>query len=153
MIIPDVNLLLYAYDTSSPQHAVAARWWRELLSGETLVGLPHVTIFGFARIVTNPKAAAHPQSPAAAALCIRSWLAQPNVQIVLPGEGHTERVLALLQQTGVAGNLVTDAQLAALTIENHAILHTADADFLRFPGVRWLNPITGIGTDKLRRRR
>lgn len=83
---------------------------------------------------------------------IRSWLAQPNVELILPGDGHTERVLDLLQQTGTAGNLVTDAQLAALAIEQQAILHTADADFLRFPGVRWFNPITGIGSDKLRRR-
>jgi len=93
-----------------------------------------------------------PLTVAQAAGHIRSWLAQPNVELILPGDGHTERVLDLLQQTGTAGNLVTDAQLAALAIEQQAILHTADADFLRFPGVRWFNPITGIGSDKLRRR-
>jgi predicted nucleic acid-binding protein len=73
------------------------------------------------------------------------------VQIIQPGDGHTDRVLDLLQQAGVGGNLVTDAQLAALAIEHHAVLHTADTDFLRFPGVRWFNPITGMGSDKLRR--
>ena len=152
MIIPDVNLLLYAYHPAGPEHAKAAQWWSNCLSGAELVGLPQVVLFAFARIATRSVVFDPPLTVAQVAGHIRSWLAQPNVQLILPGDGHTERVLDLLQQTGTAGNLVTDAQLAALAIEQHAILHTADADFLRFPGVRWFNPITGIGNDKLRRR-
>jgi toxin-antitoxin system PIN domain toxin len=152
MIIPDVNLLLYAYNPTCPEHAKATQWWSDCLSGAEPVGLPHVVLFAFARIATRAVAFDPPLTITSAAGHIRSWLDRPNVQIVLPGHDHTNRVLDLLQQTGAAGNLVTDAQLAALAVEHHAILHTADADFLRFPGVRWFNPITGIGTDKLRRR-
>jgi hypothetical protein len=76
-----------------------------------------------------------------------------NIQILLPGDGHCDRMLDLRQQIGTAGNLVTDAQLAALAIEHHAVLHTADTDFLRFPGLRWHNPITGVGSETLRKGR
>jgi len=152
MIIPDVNLLLYAYHPAGPEHAKAVRWWSDCLSGAEPVGLPQVVLFAFARIATRALVFDPPLTITQAAGHIRSWLAQPNVQLILPGEGHTARVLDLLQQTGTGGNLVTDAQLAALAMEQHATLHTADADFLRFPGVRWFNPITGVGSDKLRRR-
>ena len=152
MIIPDVNLLLYAYHPAGPAHAKAAQWWSDCLSGAEPVGMAQVVLFAFARIATRSVVFDPPLTIAQAAAHIHSWLAQPNVQLIQPGDGHTARVLGLLQQTGTAGNLVTDAQLAALAIEQHAILHTADADFLRFPGVRWFNPITGIGSDRLRRR-
>ncbi len=56
----------------------------------------------------------------------------------------------MLERLGTAGNLVTDAQIAMLAIENEAVLHTADTDFLRFPGLRWLNPITGVASRSLR---
>ena len=152
MIIPDINLLVYAYDKSVPAHRAAARWWADLLSAVTPVGIPHLVLFDFTRLITNLRIVSHPQSVAETAGIVRSWIAQPNVQIILPGDGHADRVLDLLQEIGAGGNLVTDAQLAALAIEHHAVLHTADADFLRFPGVRWLNPITGVGSDTLRRR-
>ena len=151
MIVPDVNLLLYAYNPTCAAHPKATRWWSDCLSGTEPVGLPHVVLFAFVRIATRREAFNPPLPVVAAAGHIRSWIAQPNVQIIQPGDGHTDRVLDLLQQAGVGGNLVTDAQLAALAIEHHAVLHTADTDFLRFPGVRWFNPITGMGSDKLRR--
>jgi toxin-antitoxin system PIN domain toxin len=153
MIIPDVNLLLYAYNPSCSEHTKAAQWWSDCLSSAEPVGLPHVVLFAFVRIATRSAAFDPPLAIAAAASHIRAWLAQPNVQILLPGDGHCDRVLDLLQQIGTAGNLVTDAQLAALAIEHHAVLHTADADFLRFPGLRWHNPITGIGSETLRKGR
>lgn len=151
MIIPDVNLLLYAYNPSCADHAKTARWWSDCLSGTEPVGLPHVVLFAFIRIATRPIAFDPPLAIADAADHVRAWLAQPNVQILLPGDGHLDRVLDLLQQIGTAGNLVTDAQLAAFAIEHHAVLHTADTDFLRFPGLRWHNPITGINSESLRK--
>jgi len=153
MILPDINLLVYAYDNSVPSHHVAARWWEELLSGTTPVGIPHLVLFGFTRLITNPRVVSHPKSVVETADFVRSWIAQPNVQIIQPADGHTDRVLDLLKQINAGGNLVTDAQLAALAIEHHAILHTADADFLRFPGLRWHNPITGLGSETLRKGR
>src|SRR5438309_1206857 len=81
----------------------------------------------------------------------RSWLAQPVVQVIDPGPDHVGRVLKLLERLGTGANLVTDAQIAALAIEQGAILHTADADFQRFPGLRWLNPITAVSSVRLRK--
>ena len=143
MIIPDVNLLIYAYDAESPFHKAAASWWRRCLSATEPVGLPPVVLFGFLRVATSSRVFRDPMTPAEAASRVRGWLARPCVQILQPPANHAEQVLALLEELGVAGNLVTDAQIAALAIEYGATLHTADADFLRFAGLRWHNPITG----------
>ena len=142
MIIPDANLLLYAYDSDSPFHRAAARWWRTLLSGENPVGLCPVVLFGFFRLATHAKVFARPLTVAEAAQRIRSWLAQPNVRLLYPGPKHLESVCALLEAAGTAGNLVSDAQIAALAIEYGATIHTADTDFARFQGITWKNPLT-----------
>ncbi|MEO8428106.1 MAG: TA system VapC family ribonuclease toxin [Verrucomicrobiota bacterium] len=151
MIIPDINLLLYAHDSSSPSHARAASWWRSCLSGTEPVGLLHVVTFGFVRIATNARAFLNPMTPAEAAEHVRSWLEQPLVQVLDPGPDHTHHTLKLLEALGTAGNLVSDAQMAALAIDHNAVLHTADMDFVRFPGLRWFNPITATGAASLRR--
>ena len=151
MIIPDINLLLYTYDASSPYHDKAAAWWQACLSGTESVGLPHIVVLGFVRIATNPRAFLHPMSPAEAVGHVRSWLEQPPAQGLTPGPEHLLSTLELLEDLGAAGNLVTDAQLAVLAIDYEAVLHTADADFVRFPGLRWFNPITGTGSARLRR--
>lgn len=141
MIIPDVNLLIYAYDAGSVSHAQAAGWWQKCLSGTEPVGLPLVVVFGFMRLATNARVFHNPMTPAEASGHIRSWLAQPVVQLMEPRSDHVEQVLELLETLGSAGNLVTDAQIAALAIEHGAVLHTADTDFLRFTGLRWMNPL------------
>ncbi len=143
MILPDVNLLLYAVDSGSPFHARAAAWWRECLSGSQPVGLAPVVLFGFVRVGTHAQVFEDPMTPAEAAAHVRSWLARPMVQVLEPRADHVAQVLSLLEAVGTAGSLVTDARIAAHAIEYGAVVHTADADFLRFPGVRWLNPLTG----------
>ena len=148
MIVPDVNLLLYAYDATSRFHVAAAAWWRACLSGSEPVGLPPVVVFGFVRIGTSARVFEHPMTPSEAADHVRAWLAQPVVQVLEPRADHLERVLTLLESLGTAGNLVTDAQIAALVLESDASLHTADPDFLRFAALRWLNPLTGITSRK-----
>ena len=110
------------------------------------MGLPSVVVFGFVGIATNSRAFQHPMTPTEAASHVRSWLVQPNVQILDSGPRHNEAVLNLLESLGTAGNLVTDAQIAATAIEYDAVLHTADADFVRFQNLRWLNPIIGIAS-------
>lgn len=142
MIIPDVNLLLYAYGADFPHHAKATAWWQKSLSGPDLVVLPAVVVFGFLRLGTSARVFAQPMTPAEAAAHVRSWLAQPGVQILEPAQTHVEQVMRALEQLGTAGNLVTDAQIAALAIEHDAVLHTNDTDFLRFPGLRCFNPLT-----------
>ncbi len=148
LIVPDVNLLLYAYDADSRFHAAAAAWWRACLSGREPVGLPPVVVFGFVRIGTSARVFEQPMTPGEAAGHVRAWLAQPVVQVLEPRADHIERVLSLLESLGTAGNLVTDAQIAALVLESDAVLHTTDTDFLRFTALRWLNPLTGITSRK-----
>ena len=149
MIIPDVNLLIYAYDSESPYHAKAAAWWQKCLSESEPIGLPSVVIFAFMRITTHARVFQNPITLAKAADHVRSWLAQPCAQVLEPGANHEHHVLKLLEAIGTAANLVTDAQIAALAIEYDAVLHTADSDFLRFPGVRWFNPLTGVARKTL----
>jgi toxin-antitoxin system PIN domain toxin len=144
MIIPDINMLLYAYGTDSPWHANASAWWQKCLSGIEPVGLPTIVMFGFVRIGTNSRVFENPMTAGEAARHVRSWLARPVAQILEPRNEHVEGVLKLLEKLGTAGNLVTDAQLANITMEYNAVLHTADTDFLRFPGLRCFNPITGV---------
>jgi len=151
VIIPDINLLLYAYDSSSPFHSKAAGWWQSCLSGTEPVGLLHVVVFGFVRIASHARAFQNPMTATEAAGHVRSWLEQPPVQVLAPGPDHIRNVLELLESIGTAGNLVSDAQMAALAMDHDAVLHTADTDFVRFQGLRWVNPVTGTGSASLRR--
>ena len=151
MIIPDINVLIYAYDSESPFHEQALTWWQDCLSGTEPVGFVPVVLFGFMRVSTSPRAFRHPMATTEAAGHLRSWLGQPIAQVLTPSAQHIEQVLELLEQIGTAGNLVTDAQIAAVAIEYDATVHTSDTDFVRFPGVRWLNPISGIGSRTLKK--
>jgi hypothetical protein len=153
MIVPDINLLIYAYDSESPFHAKAAAWWQGCLRGAEPVLLPQVVLFGYVRVSTNARAFRHPLTVADATSDVRSWISQEIVVIPETAPNHLERVLGLLESLGTAGNLVTDAQIAAVAIENDAVVHTADADFVRFKGLRWLNPITGAAPARLGRPR
>jgi len=141
MIVPDANLLLYAYDSESPFHRVAARWWTAKLTMAEPVGLCPVVVFAFLRLSTHPKVFAHPLTVAEASQRIALWLARPNVRLLVAGSTHVENVCRLLTKAGTAGNLVTDAQIAALAQEYGATVHTADTDFGRFKGVEWKNPL------------
>ncbi len=141
MLVPDLNLILYAHDPQSRQHEEARQWWEELLNSGRPVGLAWVTILGFLRLVTHARLAANPMTPEAAIRRVKSWLAMPSVRILTPGEGHAEILFGLVQTVGVAGNLTTDAHLAALAIEYQAELASTDTDFARFAGLRWRNPL------------
>jgi uncharacterized protein len=141
MMLPDVNLLFHAYNSESPVHPAARRWWEQALSGTRPVGLAWVAILGFIRIATHRQILTQPLPVATACAHARAWLAQPYVTLVEPGARHAEILFGLLESLGTAGNLTTDAHLAALAIEHQAELHSTDADCARFPGLRWVNPI------------
>lgn len=141
MIVPDVNLLLHAYNSGSRAHARARRWLEDLLNGDRPVGLAWAVLLGFIRITTHPAVLAHPLSAREACAIVRSWLDRPQSGVLHPGERHAAILFGLLETLGTAGNLTTDAHLAALAIEHQAELHSTDADFARFAGLRWRNPV------------
>jgi toxin-antitoxin system PIN domain toxin len=142
VIVPDINLLLYAYDDRSRYHSVARDWWQETLSGGRRVGLTWHTMLGFIRLTTNPRLFDFPMSAADAIQVVRSWLDQPAVEILSPGERHGDIVFGLIEEAGAAGNLTSDAHLAAIAIEHQAELASADRDFGRFEGLRCFNPLS-----------
>lgn len=142
MILPDVNLLLYATIDAFPHHSRARQWWEEVINSNQPVGLVDPAVFGFLRISTNPRALAPPLSIEDASAHVRSWLSQPNVDRLVGGPNHIHIALDLLQAIGTAGNLTTGAQIAALAIEHGATVHTNDTDFARFQDVKWVNPLT-----------
>jgi uncharacterized protein len=141
MIIPDINLLVYAYNDQAPRHAEARVWWEGLLNGTTPVGLTWLAMAGFIRLMTHPRVLAVPMAVPNAASTVRSWLDQAPARIIQPGAKFQELFFAQIVQVGAGGNLTTDAQLAAIAIEHQAVLHSCDADFSRFPGLRWKNPL------------
>jgi len=141
VIVPDSNLLLYAYNSAAKWHIPAQAWFAHVMNDSQPVGLPWVTALGFMRISTNPKALPRPLKVTEAYGEVRGWLMRPNVTILHPGDRHGDILFGLLEHVGVAGNLTTDAHLAALAIEYQAELHSTDADFSRFPGLRWRNPL------------
>ena len=142
MIIPDANLLLYAYDKESPFHKESARWWSKLLSGHEPVGLCSVVVFSFLRLTTHSKVFIHPMTVQEATERVRAWMDRPNVRMLHPNPAHFASVCALLEAAGTGGNLVSDAQIAALALEYSAEIHTADTDFNRFKGITWSNPLS-----------
>jgi toxin-antitoxin system PIN domain toxin len=141
LIVPDVNLLIHAYNSESPAHARAVRWWEDLLNGARPVGLAWATLLGFIRISTHRQILTNPLTVRSATARARTWLGRPQVSVLHPGTRHAELLFSLLEALGTAGNLTTDAHLAALAIEHQAELHSTDADFERFAGLRWLNPL------------
>ena len=141
MILLDSNLLLYAYDTSSPFHERARDWFEETLGSEAEVGVALVSILAFLRVGTSPTVFARPMTVEDAAGVVSRWLERPNVGIVQPTRRHLE-VLAEVARSGKArGPLLMDAHLAALAIEHGATLCTSDRDFTRFRGLRLEDPL------------
>ena len=141
MIVPDVNLLLYAEIDAHPLHVSARRWWEDALSGERLVGLAPVCLFGFLRLSTNRRVFTKPLLVTDAIDRVQGWLGRSNVTTLVPGREHLATAFRLLRQLGTGANLTTDVQIAAHAIEMNGELHSNDGDFGRFEGLRWINPL------------
>jgi uncharacterized protein len=139
--LPDVNLLLYAVDESSARHELARAWVEEQLSGAETFAFAWVVLLAFIRLTTSSRVFQSPLTTSAALDLVDSWLAQPCVTVVHPTSRHTPVLRQLLEPLGTAGNLTTDAHLAALAIEHGAELCSTDMDFTRFAGLRWTNPL------------
>lgn len=142
MRLADLNLLIYAVDSTAPLHAPASRWWNDLLSGRETVALAWPVLLGFVRLTTNPRLMRSPMSADEALDYVDRWLEHPLTTVIEPTLRHSAILRDLLQQAGTAANLVPDAHLAALAIEHGAELCSADRDFGRFRGLRWVDPLT-----------
>jgi len=143
VIAPDVNLLIYAYNSTSPFYVDSRKWMDGLLSSPEPVGIPVYCIHGFLRFMTNARIAPKPISFAQAAEIVNSWVELPQVQILCPGERHWGILQRLSEQVRLSGAQITDAAIASIAIEYGAVVYTNDRDFARFPGLRWVNPLEG----------
>ena len=139
----DANLLLYAADNSSDRHATARDWLTAALSGSRRVGIPWQTIGAFLRISTHPRVTTNPLTGAEAWQFVTDWLDADPVWIPPATERTAEVLSELIDAVPITGNIVPDAQLAALAIEHGLAVYSADTDFARFPGLTWVNPLAG----------
>jgi toxin-antitoxin system PIN domain toxin len=142
MTIVDANLLLYAYNADAPQHNAAARWLTKLFESQEIVGLPWLSVWAFLRICTNPRIWDNPLPAKEAFAIADEWLTMPDVLLLQPGRQHWVILQRLVTEDGATGPLVTDAVLAALAIENGAVLAPTDQDFAQFKDLRWVNPLS-----------
>ena len=142
MILVDVNVLIYAIDEDSAHHREAKSWLEKALSGKERIGLAWIVILAFVRLTTRAGIFARPLTVEIAFSLLSEWLDHPNVSILHPGPHHAQILRTLLLETGTAGNLATDAHLAALAIEHRALLCSFDHDFARFPRLKWRNLVS-----------
>ena len=140
MKILDVNVLLYAVNRRAAAHEAVRSWLENAVSADEPIGLPWIVLLGFLRLVTRPGVFERPLTTEEAVEAVGTWLALPTVQIIQETQEHWRILKDLLEQTGTAGNLTTDAHLAALAISRAATLVSCDADFARYRALRWENP-------------
>ena len=144
MKLVDLNVLLYAVNRDSPRHETVRSWWEKTLTDDEPVGLSWVVMLGFLRLATNPHVFVKPLGPDQAIDRVETWLGHPNVRVVTETEEQWRILKELLTEEGTAGNLTTDAHLAALAISHGATLASCDADFGRFRPLRWENPCISV---------
>lgn len=140
MILPDVDVLLYAFRSDAPGHARHRRWLEELVNGDSAYGMSPQVLCSLVRISTHPRIYARPSPREKAMAFARTLLEQPNCQVIEPGQRHWGIFADLCARASATGNLVQDAWLAALAVEHGCEWVTTDRDFARFPGLRWRPP-------------
>ena len=141
MIVPDVNVLLYAFRDDLPAHEDHRKWLVDRLAGEEPVALPDAVLAGFMRVVTHPRIFSPPTPPHEAAAFVEALRAAPAAVTPSLGASHIDTFLGLCTRANARGSLVADAYLAAVAIELDAVLMTTDRDFARFTGLRWRHPL------------
>ena len=142
MIVPDLDLLIFAYNDMSEFHQEARAWWADLVNGTETVGMPWQVSNGFVRQMANPKVVESPWTPAQATRVVVEWFGNDRITALNPGPRYLEILERILDETGATTRIVSDATIAALAIENGAEVHTHNArDFRRFPGLLWQNPL------------
>jgi hypothetical protein len=140
MILPDVNVLIYAFRTDDPQHSVCNSWLTSVVATDSRFGLSPLTLSALIRITTHVRFHREPSSIAEAFAFCDYLLGQPHCQVVEPGERHWAIFERLCRETATRGARVTDAWYAALAIEWGCEWVTLDRDYARFPGLKWSLP-------------
>lgn len=143
MILPDANVLIYAFRSDFAQHAACRRWLIDVVSGDARFGLSPTTLAAVVRITTNPRAFKEPSAVEEAFGFCGDLLHQPHCQVVEPGERHWDIFRRLCIASATKGPRVSDAWFAALAIEWGCEWITLDRDYARFPGLAWRAPFTG----------
>lgn len=141
MIVLDANLLLYSYDQASANHPAARVYLETIFSAPGPIGIPFQSLSAFLRISTQRGVLRAPYTIREAVTLADEWLTLPQVRMLVPGERHWAILKRIMLEGNVSGRLVTDAEIAALTIEYGGELQTNDRGFARFPGLRWNNPL------------
>ena len=141
MKVVDLNVLLYAINEDAPQHAAARRWWEGALADDEPIGLAWIVVLGFLRLSTRGGILPHPLTSEQALDVAGEWIEHPRVSLLHPGDEHWSLLRGLLDDAGLAGNLTSDAHLAALAMEYDATLYSSDTDFSRFAELRTKNPV------------
>jgi toxin-antitoxin system PIN domain toxin len=139
--VVDLNVLLYVVNRSSAHHLRLIDWWRRALDGDESIGLPWIVVLGFLRLTTTPRAFPRPLDPNTAAGIVEDWLQLANVFLVREKDDQWTTLTSIIRHTGTAGNLTTDAHLAAVALTHDAVLVSCDNDFRRFRGLRVENPL------------
>jgi len=141
VIVPDVNLLIYAHDSTAPAHRQARAWWESALSGSEPVGIPWIVVLAFVRLMTHPTLSENPMTVGQARERVEEWLRCDHVRLLTSETTTFSRFFDLLAAAGTGGNLCTDALIAALAEEHGGTVYSNDTDFDRFPGIAWRNPL------------
>jgi toxin-antitoxin system PIN domain toxin len=142
MLLPDVNVFVYAFKEAAPHHVEYRRWLEDLVNGEEAFGISDIVCAGFLRIVTHPSIFQPATATRNALEFVEAVRAAPNCVVISPGIRHWSIFTELCLSVAARGNIVPDAYLAALAIESGSEWITADGDFARFPGLRWRRPFS-----------
>lgn len=140
MKVVDANVLLYAANADADHHQASRSWLDGALSGNDTVGFSWVAMLAFLRLATSPRIFPRPLAVGVATGTLDRWISAPGGLVVQPGPGHAEVLGRLLVGAGVAGNLVNDAHLAAIAVEQRGEVVSYDTDFSRFADVRCRRP-------------
>ncbi len=140
MILPDVNVLIYAFRADMPQHQICRRWLDAVVSGDARFGISPLTLSAVVRITTNPRIYRQPSTLDEAFEFCADLCGQPHCRVAEPGERHWNIFRRLCIETDTRGARVTDAWFAALAIEWGCEWITLDRDYARFPGLKWSVP-------------
>jgi uncharacterized protein len=141
VIVPDVNLLLYANNPVFREHTLARNWFEAVLTGNEFVGFSWPVLCGFLRISTNARSFADPLDMPFALQLIDDWLDRSHVVVLSPTTNHWIVLVELIRDGQVRGAAVSDAEIATYAIENGGVLYTSDRGFARFPGLKFINPL------------